>query len=119
MPRHRRPVLSHSHFEPRQSAMLVVVIMPELEPLLQQDLEPGTEVAGTPPLDLQDPIDRTQGVRDTLLLLDPLQFPGVVALAPVGRATALRNPAATTGYGDELLKNTSLVATNHCGEMTL
>src|SRR3954468_11521044 len=84
MPRHRRPVLARSHVEPRQSAVLIVVVMPELEPVLQQPLQPGTEVTGTPPLDLQDLVDRAQGVGDTLLLLDPLQLLGVVALAPVG-----------------------------------
>ena len=63
---------------------MVVVLMPQLEPLFQQPLQPRTEVACTPLLGLHHLVDRAQRVGDALLLLDPLQFLGVVALAAVG-----------------------------------
>ncbi len=64
--------------EARQLAAVVVVLMPQIESFLQQLLQPGTEVSGTPRFGLQDLIDRAQRMGNALLLLDLFQFLGVV-----------------------------------------
>jgi hypothetical protein len=84
MPRHRSPNGSDATFKARELAVVIVVDMPQLEPFFQQRFQPGSEVASPSPLQRHDLIDRAQRVRDALLLLDPLQFLGVIALAPVG-----------------------------------
>jgi predicted nucleic acid-binding Zn ribbon protein len=59
--------------EVRELAAVVVGLMPQLESLLPQPLEPGTEVTGTPLLGLEDLVDRAQRMGDALLLLDRLR----------------------------------------------
>ena len=50
MPRHRLPQRADAIFKAHELAAAIVVLMPQLEPLLQQLLQPGTEVACTPRL---------------------------------------------------------------------
>jgi hypothetical protein len=55
MSRHRRLERSSTRLKSPELAPVVVILMPQFEPFLQQLLEPGTEMAGTPLLGLQHP----------------------------------------------------------------